>query len=150
MNDDKENNPPLVLSSSLLIILKQLYDICVETNYAWYHLSCSISQSHLSFYVFSASHTHFLSEIGCLLPPQSFGRGRTEGIRTWRGRKKKATSHKQRPAYRVSGAHSGGEKNLPGMQVNQGHAVIIGGPCVETDLYSAWTQMPPLALHLQH
>ncbi len=64
-----------------------------------------------------------------------------DGMRT-KKRRKQRSSHVQRPAYRHSGAHSGGEKYLPGRQVNQGHSLITGGPHAETDLYSECTQCP--------
>lgn len=119
-----------------------MWYICVEMNYAWYHLPCSISHSLPSLSALSASGTHIHSEIGCLLPlslrkeqGQELGRGEEEG-------EKKRRSRTQRLAYRDSGARSGGERHLPGRQVNRGHAAIIGGPHVETDLYSAWTTCP--------
>lgn len=95
----------------------------------------------------SAFRTHIHSEIGCLRPLSHMGKeGKNGGgIRTQRSRKKKGRSRTQRLAYRDSEAHSGGE-HLSGIQVNQGHTVIVGGPHVETDLCSTPAAFPTLIL----
>lgn len=95
---------------------------------------------HLTFLALSLSASHRLFP-----PSRLFGKGRKEGgeeLGCVEVGKKRELTHTQRPANRDSGAHSAGEKHLPGRQVNQGHTIIIGGPRVKTDLCSAWTKRP--------
>ena len=86
------------------------------------------------------SHTHLLKN-RLFAPFRSFGKGRkrNEG-RNQDVEKQEKREVKHTKTYIQRLRCSLGWREAP--QVNQGHKIIIGGPRVETDLYSACTKCP--------